>query len=98
MPENAVAFIFTHPLPPDMREALAKGKQGIMLVNGDHIEGSVRGLSAGNVTIDSVLFGRKIEQFSKVMLLALRPTENNRRYSIATRDGSLHGRTGVTIT
>lgn len=94
---QTVAYIFTRPLPPDMRKALGKRTQGIALANGDELEGSVQGLKEGRVTLDSVLFGRKAEPVSKVLLVALRAPQPGGGFSVCTRDGSLYRCTSIKV-
>jgi hypothetical protein len=89
-PAREIAYLFTRPLPPDLRHALAKGQQKVCLLSGDEIEGSVGGLSGGNMTVDSVLFGRKTEQFSKLQAVCLRPAQPSGGFALITRDGSVY--------
>ena len=75
MPAETVAYLFTRPLPPDVRKSLIERPEGVSLVTGDAIEGSVQGLRDARVQVTSLILGQQTPQLSKVMAVVLRPVK-----------------------
>jgi hypothetical protein len=71
--------------------ALTAGRAGVLLSNGDFIDGDFRGVEAGCVKINSVLLGqRRYELNRKVAAVLLRDvTPRPAPLEVATQDGSL---------
>ncbi len=71
--------------------ALAAGRTGVLLSNGDFIDGDFRGIEAGWVKISSVLLGqRRYELSRKVAAVLLRDiAPRPAPLEVATHDGSL---------
>jgi hypothetical protein len=71
--------------------ALTIGRAGVLLSNGDFIDGDFRGIEAGCVKINSVLLGqRRYELNRKVAAVLLRDiTPRPAPLEVATHDGSL---------
>ena len=71
--------------------ALTAGRAGVLLSNGDFIDGDFRGIEAGCVKINSVLLGqRRYELNRKVAAVLLRDvTTHPAPLEVATHDGSL---------
>ena len=90
LPAEAVAYVFTRPLPPDVRAALAARPEGVSFVTGDAMEGAVQGLGEGRVTVSSLMVGRQTPPLSKVVTVVLRPVKPRGGASVSTRDGSVY--------
>jgi hypothetical protein len=97
LPAEAVAYLFTRPLPPDMRNALAGRKEGISFVTGDEVEGTVQGLRDGRLKIASVILGGETPLLTKVLTAVLRPVKPSGGSSVSTRDGSVYRCKRVTV-
>jgi hypothetical protein len=97
LPAGALAYIFTRPLPPDVRDVVAQHKEGVAFVTGDELEGSVQGLSDGRLTVASLLLGRQTPALSKVVTAVLRPVKSSSGFAVATRDGSIYRCQTVTV-
>lgn len=70
---SSVANIRFQPVPPRFVTALSREHPGVLLANGDFIEGECRGLEQGRVTVSSVLFGRvRYDVNGEVLALVLR--------------------------
>jgi hypothetical protein len=70
--------------------ALAPGRTGVLMSNGDFIEGEFRGLAESRVRISSVLFGQRTYDLrNKVAAVALRDlTPLNPAFEVRTQEGS----------
>ena len=97
LPAEAVAHLFTRPLPPDLRKALAQRKEGVSLLTGDEMEGSVQGLRDGKFTVASLILGQQSPPLAKTLLAVLRPVKAGGAFSISTRDGSSYRCKTVTV-
>lgn len=85
------AAIFFGKISLGQADALRKaGKPGVLLANGDFVEGSFKQVADGAVTLDSVLFGRRAFALGTeaAVLWLRRPEPAKRRVSIRLRDGS----------
>ncbi len=90
LPAEAVAYLFTRPLPPDLRKMLAERKEGASLVTGDEMEGAVQGLRDGRLTIASLILGQQTPELSKTVTAVLRPVKATGKCSVSTRDRSFY--------
>ncbi len=97
LPAEAIACLFTRPLPADVRRALAERKPGLSLLSGDEIEGAVESLRDGQITVASVLFGRQSTPLSSVLTAALRRPHATGACSVSARDGSVYRCAKVTV-
>jgi hypothetical protein len=97
LPAEAIACLFMRPLPPDVRKELAERKEGVSFVAGDELEGSVRGVKDGKVTVVSLLLGQQTPALSKVLAVRLRPVKTSGACSVSTRDGSIYRCKTVTV-
>ena len=97
LPAEAVACVFTRPLPPDLRKELAERKEGVSFVAGDELEGPVRGVRDGKVTVISLLLGPQTPALSKLLAVRLRPVKTSGACSVSTRDGSIYRCKTVTV-
>lgn len=71
-------------------ERASQGRPGVLLTNGDFVEGELRGLEEDRVRVSSVLFGmRQYDAHTQVGAVVLRPFALVRTpYEIETWDGS----------
>jgi len=86
----SVSWLVLQSLPPEMADDLAHGRLGVMLANGDFIDGEFKGLEGNRLKISSVLFGVRSFDRRKVRAVVLgttRPSEA--RYEVRSRDGSV---------
>ncbi len=97
LPAQAVACLFTRALPADVRQQLAERGEGVSFVSGDELEGSVREVRNGKVTVVSVLLGQQTPTLSKVLAVRLRPVKASGACSVSTRDGSIYRCKAVTV-
>jgi hypothetical protein len=96
IPIAAVSCVFLRPLPPDEFVALATGKAGVSIVDGDFIEGQVMGAGDGKVTVTSLTFGPRDLQWSEVAALVLHPVTTFGAYAVVTRGSAIYRCDGVT--
>ena len=66
-----VARIVMRPVPVKHRDHLNAGRAGVLLRNGDFIEGEFRSLKEDWLVVDSVIFGVKVYGLDEVMALVL---------------------------
>ena len=75
VPTSSATRIVFRWLSPKMEDAVRNGKAGVMLTNGDFVEGDFKGFRKGHVTVSSVLFGiRSFDVFDEVAAVILRRT------------------------
>jgi hypothetical protein len=77
---------------PDFQaDSLTRGRTGLLMSNGDFIDGEIRGLEAGRVKISSVLFGQRTYELNrKVAAVVLRDlAPRAAEFEVATHDGSI---------
>src|SRR5262249_32920534 len=91
VPTMSVARIIFRWLSPKMEDIVRNGKAGVMLTNGDFVEGDFKELRKGRVTVSSVLFGiRGFDVFDEVAAVILRrPSAAPFRYEIETWNKTL---------
>jgi hypothetical protein len=80
-----------HFQPEFETDALSAGRTGLLLANGDFIDGDFRGVEAGHVKISSVLLGQRRHELNRrVAAVLLRDvTPRSVPLEVATHDGSL---------
>ena len=85
------AAVFFAPLSLGQAEELRNRKPGVMLRSGDYVEGKPLGIHAGNIEIESILFGRMTYQIGTevVALWLKKPEADPKQYAIDTRSGDL---------
>ena len=88
-----VARIVFKPVPRQWREQLRQKRKGVLLQNGEFIEGEFQHLKENWVTINSLLFGVKQYGLEQVMALVLAPVADtpvkSSRFELVLEDGSL---------
>lgn len=91
LPLTKVARIYLKPLSPDLAAALPKGRAGVLLNNGDFIDGDLTEIENGRLKLGSVLFGnRSYDLVKEVLAIVLRgPDPRAWTCSIAARDGTV---------
>jgi hypothetical protein len=97
IPLNDVARILFKPLLADQAAKLSPGRSGVLMSTGDFLEGDVRSLKEGSVSVSSVLFGlRRVPLADDVTAVLLHDISAERApYTIATTDGSLYRARGL---
>ncbi len=88
-----VARIVFKPVPERYRARLAAQRKGVLLTNGDFIEGELQELKTDWLTINSVLFGIKVYGRGEVIALVLgkiadKPVRSA-KYEVRLENGSL---------
>ena len=67
-----VARLHLQPFTPVMMEKIPAGRKGVLLANGDFVDGEFKGIEGGRVTIHSVLFGPQAYPLPEVVVVLLR--------------------------
>ena len=87
-----VARIVMRPIPIKHRGHLTAGRPGVLLRNGDFIEGEFQSLKEDWLVLNSILFGVKVYGLDEVMALVLakikKPTKSS-RFELILENGSL---------
>jgi hypothetical protein len=85
-----VARIAFRWVPYRFSSLLNEGRPGLLLANGEFVEGAFRGISQGRISISSVLFGvRSFDANQEAMTLILKPlAPQPHAYEIITDDNS----------
>jgi PA14 domain len=86
-----VARVYFHGPSADQIKSFESGRTGLLLRNGDFIDGEIRQIADGTVSISSILFGLKKVGMDKALAAALRDPVPPRRpatFEICTQDGS----------
>lgn len=71
-----VARIICQPLPRALTGRVSSGRAGLLLANGDFVEGAFTGMDATQVTISSILFGLRSYNTKQVLAIILREADN----------------------
>lgn len=99
IPVNQVARLIFNPAPPEL--AKLRGQRGVMLANGDFIEGEISGVALRNarwprpkqlqVGVKSVLFGVKYFETAREVIAVVMGdvTPGAAGYEVVTADGSV---------
>ena len=84
--------MFFSELKPKDAAALTMNRVGVLLRDGDFMEGAFQGLSQDRVTVSSVLFGlRSYSAKTEVAAILLRPVvANETKFTLRLADGSRH--------
>jgi hypothetical protein len=71
---SQVAAVLFRPMAEAKRDALSRERSGLLLRNGDFLEGAVKSFEGGQIAISSVLFGvRRYNITNEAMALVLQP-------------------------
>jgi len=91
LPLTKVARIYVKPLTDDLAAMLPKGRSGVLLKNGDFIDGDFVAIENGKLKLGTVLFGTRSYDFAKdVVAIVLRGNDPTPwRCSISARDGTV---------
>jgi hypothetical protein len=86
-----VARIICQPLPPGLVSRIGPGRIGVLLTKGDFVDGDLRSLEAGRVSVNSILFGmRTFDVAKEVAAVALRdPYPPDATFEVRLRDQSV---------
>lgn len=78
------------PLTPDLLERVEDDRRGVLLVDGDFMDGSLRSIVSNSVTVSSLLYGfRAFAAGSEAAWVQSGPVEaENALYRVALRNGS----------
>jgi regulation of enolase protein 1 (concanavalin A-like superfamily) len=92
IPPTDVSRIIFVPMSGQLLARLATARMGVLLANGDVVEGEFNTISDGKVAISSVLFGLRKFHLNDVAAAILRenpPTPAARNFEVRAGDGSL---------
>ena len=67
-----VARLYLQPLTSRATEKIPAGRKGVLLANGDFVDGEFKGIEGGRVTVSSVLFGLQAYPLPEVLAVVLR--------------------------
>ena len=89
---NDVARILYKPLLVDHAAKLSPGRTGALMANGDFLEGDVKSLKDGTVSVSSILFGmRKVRIYDDLTAVVLHDVSPEKTpFTLTTTDGSLY--------
>ena len=99
IPLNEVARIVCQPLPRTLTARVNSSRPGVLLANGDFVEGAFSGMDGTRVTINSVLFGlRTYDTMHQILAVIIREAEGARSASeVQLRDQSILFTTEVAL-
>ena len=99
VPTSGVAHILFQWMPFRFGARLKAGRPGVILSTGEFIEGDIKSIARGQVTISSVLFGlRTYDLSSEIMAAILHPPDATKpAWEIRTTDGALWRASGLSI-
>ena len=99
IPARDLARIICQPVPQSLSAKLQPERPGVLLANGDFLEGEFRSLEGNRVQIDSVLFGlRTFDTAQQVLAIVLRPLESaSGAYELHLKDQSIFSTETVEI-
>lgn len=84
-----VARVQFRSMSPQLAARIASAIPGVLLVNGDFIEGELKEFAKGRLTISSVIFGlRSYDGSSEVAAIVLRPFQRAAKFVVRTNRGS----------
>ena len=76
-------------MSPQLAARIASAIPGVLLANGDFIEGELKEFAKGRLTISSVIFGlRSYDVSSEVAAIVLRPFQRAAKFVVRTNTGS----------
>ena len=87
---NAARLIFQN-LSAQRAAKVEPGRSGVLLVNGDFVDGEFKGLERGRVKLSSVLFGLKFfdANYEVVAVVLREPSPGTPQFRIRASDGSV---------
>ena|GEM_PF-669331 len=87
---NAARLIFQN-LSAQRAAKVEPGRSGVLLVNGDFVDGEFKGLERGRVKLSSVLFGLKFfdANYEVVAVILREPAPGTPQFRIRASDGSV---------
>ena len=97
VPARNVAYMFTRPLPADLRRGLLGDRAKAILLNGDSLEGEVRGHRDGRIVVDSLVLGPQKQELNRILAVVLRATAPEGTFVVATRDGTAYRCKDLTV-
>ncbi|HMC26640.1 MAG TPA: PA14 domain-containing protein [Verrucomicrobiae bacterium] len=84
-----IARVQFRPMSPQLAARIASAIPGVLLANGDFIEGELKEFSKGHLTISSVIFGlRSFDLSSQAVAIVLRPFQTEAKFVVRTSSGS----------
>lgn len=91
VPRRQLARICYQPLTAEMEAALRPGRAGVLLFNGDFVDGELKKLAPDMVTISSVLFGLKSFKLGAQAVALVLQADSGERLPVEIRlqDGSV---------
>jgi len=76
-------------MSPQLAARIASAIPGVLMANGDFIEGELKEFAKGRLTISSVIFGlRSYDVSSEVAAIVLRPFQRAAKFVVRTNTGS----------
>src|SRR3954465_5843111 len=76
-------------MSPQLAARISGGLTGILLLNGDFIEGDLKTYKKGQATISSIIFGLfSYDNVNQAQPVALRPFQKAGRFMVRTNKGS----------
>jgi hypothetical protein len=92
IPVSEVARILYKPLLLDHAEKLSPGGTGLLMSTGDFLDGDVKSLKDGTVSVSSVLFGpRKVAIYDELTAIVLHDVSAEKTaFTLTTTDGSTY--------
>lgn len=76
-------------MSPQLAARIGSGVPGILLLNGDFIEGELKSFKKGRVTVSSVIFGlRSYDTASQAAAVVLGPFQKGAKFVVRTKTGS----------
>ena len=94
---NTVSHVVFRPVTADLEAKIAAGRSGVLLANGDFLEGKLRSFEEKGVKISSVLFGvRRFGAGDGLVALVLAPVQPvPSTIEVTTLDGSTYQAKGI---
>lgn len=86
-----VARLYLQPLASRTVEKIPAGRKGVLLANGDFVDGEFKGIEGGRVIISSVLFGLQAHPLPEVLAVAIRDAPRTPPVGVLLRVGLLSG-------
>jgi sRNA-binding regulator protein Hfq len=84
-----IARVQFRSMSPQLAARISSGSPGILLLNGDFVEGELKSFKKGRVTVSSVIFGlRSYDTANQAAALVLRPFQNGAKFVVRTSTGS----------
>jgi hypothetical protein len=92
-----IANVLFQWLPSRFSNILNSGKKGVLLMNGEFVEGDFMGIENGKLVLSSVLFGIKFYRMDDelIALVLQRPSKAKTQVEVRTTDGSAWIGTGM---